>query len=60
MSSADVAYYRERARTERERAKTSSSADIAEIHEELARLYEALIEHESLRPRLSIKIPTAA
>ena len=54
MSSDDIAYYRERARIERERAKTSANADIAEIHEELARLYDALIEHESLRPPLQI------
>lgn len=54
MSSDDVSYYRERAQVERERAKLSSREDIAEIHEELARLYEALIEHTSLRPRLSI------
>lgn len=57
MSSNDVAYYRERARAERDRAKTSSSADVAEIHEELARLYDALIEHEPLRPTLSIAFP---
>ena len=57
MSADDVSYYRQRAQTERERAKLSSSEDIAEIHEELARLYEALIEHASLRPRLSIVTP---
>ena len=54
MSSDDINYYRERARVERERASESSSEDIAEIHEELARLYEALVEHESLRPTLHI------
>jgi hypothetical protein len=54
VSSEDISYYRERARVERERAKESSSADIAEIHEELARLYDALVEHESLRPTLHI------
>ena len=57
MSSDDVHYYRQRAQTERERAKLSSRQEIAEIHEELARLYEALIEHDSLRPRLSIVTP---
>ena len=54
MSSDDVSYYRKRAQVERERAKLSSREDIAEIHEELARLYEALIDQTSLRPRLSI------
>lgn len=54
MSSDDLAYFRQRAAVERERAKASGSADIAEIHEELARLYDALIEHESLRPTLHI------
>jgi len=54
VSSEDISYYRERARVERERAKESSAADIAEIHEELARLYDALVEHETLRPRLHI------
>ena len=53
MSSEDIRYYRERAAVERERAKTSSP-EIAEIHEELARLYDALIEHEGLRPTLRI------
>lgn len=57
MPSDDVHYYRERARTERERAKLSSRQEIAEIHEELARLYDALIEHDSLRPKLSIVTP---
>ena len=53
MSSDDTSYYRKRARSERQRAKTCR-AEIAEIHEELARLYDALIEHQSLRPTLHI------
>ena len=57
MSSDDVHYYRQRAQAERERAKLSSRQEIAEIHEELARLYDALIEHDSLRPTLSIVTP---
>ena len=60
MSSEDISYYRERASVERDRAKSSSSADIAEIHEELARLYEALVEHESLRPTLHIVMKKVA
>lgn len=54
MSSADVAYYRRRAAAERELAKASDRANVAEIHEELARLYEALVEQENLRPKLRI------
>ena len=54
MSCEDLSYYHERARNERERAKASSNADVAEIHEELARLYDALIQHETLRPKLHI------
>jgi hypothetical protein len=50
MSSEDLEYYRRRAKIERERARSSSRMDVAEIHEELARLYDALIEHEDLRP----------
>ena len=60
MSSDDIAYYRERAKVERERAAHSSRAGITEIREELASLYDALIEHQSFRPTLSIKFRTAA
>ena len=54
MSSEDIVYYRQRAVTERANAKLADRAYIAEIHEELARLYEALVEHEELRPTLSV------
>ena len=54
MSSEDIAYYRQRALTERANAKLADRAYIAEIHEELARLYDALVEHEELRPVLSV------
>lgn len=50
MSPDDVAYYRRRASDERERAKEAGRAHVAAIHEELARQYEALVEHEELRP----------
>ena len=60
MSADDLEYYRQRAKDERERAELSSRSDIAEIHEELARLYEALIEYEQLCPTLSLKFPTNA
>lgn len=44
MSSDDVAYYRGRIEDERERAKTANDTKIAEIHEELAKQYEKLID----------------
>ena len=60
MSFDDTAYYRQRSITERVRAKTASSQEVAEIHEELARLYDAMVAHKSLRPKLRISFPTAA
>jgi hypothetical protein len=57
MSQSDIEYYRHRAKAERESAKQSIRAEVAEIHEELARLYDALIEHEQLRPTLHIVSP---
>lgn len=44
MSSDDVAYYRGRIEDELERAKAADDTKIAEIHEELARQYEKLID----------------
>ena len=58
MSSDDLSYYRERAAAEHEAAKVSTNSDIAEIHEELACLYEALIKHEELRPTRMTVRPT--
>ena len=54
MSSNDVEYYRQRATTEREMALRSDRRDVAAIHLELARLYDALVAHEELRPTLSV------
>ena len=54
MSSYDTAYYRQRAIAEREMALRSDRQGVAAIHEELARLYDALVEQEELRPTLSI------
>lgn len=54
MSSHDTAYYRDRANTERSRALASARKDVAAVHEELARLYQALVEQSSLRPTLRI------
>jgi hypothetical protein len=50
MSSEDLSYYRHRAAVERAHAKSAARSDIAEIHEELARLYDALVELETRRP----------
>ena len=47
----DLEYYRDRARTERALAKAAERRDVADIHEELAKQYEALVRHpELLRP----------
>ena len=54
MSLQDREYYRERAQAERMRAATATSI-AAEIHLELASLYEKLVElEESERPTLTI------
>ena len=52
--SEDTAYYRQRATAERALALKSERQDIAEIHAELARLYQALVDQEDLRPTLRI------
>ena len=49
MSASDLEYYRRRAATERSLAQASERANVSAIHEELARQYEALVEHEELR-----------
>ena len=48
MSSDDIEYYRARAAQEREAAADASQSNVAAIHEELARLYEALAEQPEL------------
>ena len=45
----DDRYYEERVAAERELAKSAPNSEIAGIHEELARQYEALIQHPELR-----------
>lgn len=50
MSDADAAYYRHRAREERERAEQATPASAAAIHKKLADRYEALAEREELTP----------
>jgi len=51
-------YYRQRARIERKLAKEVSHANVAAIHEELARLYEALISEADLQPKQRLSIPS--
>ena len=46
----DMTYYRRRAATERVMAGLSQQREVREIHEELAQLYEALVERADLRP----------
>ena len=50
MSPRNADYYRQRVITERAMAAASGRADVAVIHEELARQYEALIDQVELRP----------
>jgi hypothetical protein len=50
MPSQDEDYYRGRAIEERIAAEDASKAQVAQIHEELARLYQALADHPELRP----------
>ena len=54
MPSSDVEYYRQRAGAERELARDAKRADVAAIHEELARQYEALVNRADLRPTLRV------
>jgi hypothetical protein len=49
MSSDDIEYYLARAAQERDAAADASQSNIAAIHAELARLYEALAEQPELR-----------
>jgi hypothetical protein len=51
MSSDDTEYYRRRANKERELALKSERQNVAAIHEELAKQYQALADHAHLRPR---------
>jgi hypothetical protein len=52
MSSNDIAYFRRRATDERASALKADRRDVAEIHLELARLYQALVDREDLRKGL--------
>lgn len=57
VSSSDVEYYRQRADAERQMAQDSDRANVAAIHEELARQYDALVNRAELRPTLRIAFP---
>ncbi|MEJ7606627.1 MAG: hypothetical protein WKF37_10240 [Bryobacteraceae bacterium] len=54
LVSKDNQYYSGRAEQERRLAKTSANRDVAAIHEELARLYEGLVEYPELRGKLRL------
>ena len=50
MLTDEIEYYRTRAAQEREAAADASQSEVAAIHLELARLYEALVREPALRP----------
>ena len=54
MSFDDTSYYRQRAIDERALALKAERQDVAAIHEELARQYQALVDRVELRPTLRI------
>ena len=54
MSFNDIEYYRRRAIDERALALKAERQDVAAIHEELARQYQALVDDAELRPQLRI------
>lgn len=55
MSSDDTEYYRQRAVDERAMALKADRQDVAAIHEELARQYQALVDNAELRPAVRIR-----
>jgi len=57
MSYSDIEYYRGRALAERELAQSASHTNVALIHQELARQYQALVDHAELRPTLRMIFP---
>ena len=60
MSSNDVDYYRKRANDERRLALAASQQNVAAIHEELAKQYQALVDQAELRPKLRINFAGSA
>ena len=59
MAGSDIDYYRARAIFEREMALKSTRRDVAAIHEELARNYQARIDQAEQRPKLRIAASTS-
>ena len=57
MSDADIAYYRARAVEEREHALASRRQNVAEVHLEFARLYDALVCEPAIRPMHKLANP---
>ena len=57
MSSQDTEYYRQRAIDERAMALKAERRDVAAIHEELARQYQALVDDAELRPARRFEMP---
>jgi hypothetical protein len=60
MSSKDIEYYRQRAADERALALKAERSEVAAIHEELARQYEALVDNAELRPTVRAHVPSHA
>jgi len=58
--SGNTEYYRERARIERNLADEADRADVAAIHAELARMFEAMADQPALRPGSSSTWPTSS
>lgn len=59
MSHDDTKYYRERAVSERAMALCAAAQNVAEIHDELARQYEALAHQPELRPEMPLAYGSA-
>ena len=57
MSLEDVDYYRRRAREERAIADAAVNPEIARVHLDLAKGYEALVEHAEMLPRTRGAVP---
>jgi hypothetical protein len=53
----DTEYYRRGAVDERAMALKSDRRDVAAIHEELARQYQALVDQAGLRPKIGLNVP---
>ena len=58
MDDSNVAYYRQRAIDERYRALEASRSNVAVIHMELAKQYQALVDQAELRGPLTRMLPS--